>query len=137
MTVVELDEWIPSEQFKLEKDNITEALVGVVQAKLPNSALGHHGLIIRLMSEKENEKGNLMYTISMQRNRVMTIKKSFLDFQGERRENVQAEEVSQSYKWLNSNTYTGVWFLVKYGYIAIGKLTQKVFVIKVSAIGYV
>ena len=75
----------------------------------------------------------------MQRNRVMTIKKSFLDFQGERRENVQAEEVSQSYKWLNSNTYTGIWFLVKYGYIAIGKFistfqlifqSSKIFVLK-------
>ena len=62
-------------------------------------------------------KGNVMYSISLQRNRVMTISKSFVDSTENRRENVQLEEISNSYKWLNSDTFTGLWFLVKYGYI--------------------
>ena len=65
-----------------------------------------------------------MYTISLQRNRVMTISKSFIDATENRRENVQLEEISNSYKWLNSDTYTGLWFLVKYGYIAFGILDE-------------
>ena len=101
MTVVELNEWIPSEQFMLKRDNITDALMGVVYAKLPSSALGHHGILLRLLTESEEEKGQVMYTISMQRNRVTSIKKSFLDSQGGKNENVQIEEISNSYKWIN------------------------------------
>lgn len=82
MTVVELNEWIPSEQFVLKNDNITAGLMGVFYAKFPSSALGHHGILVRLMSEEEEEKGKVMYSITLQRNRVMTIKKSFLDSQG-------------------------------------------------------
>ena len=47
MTVVELDEWIPYEQFEMKQDEITDTYLGVVQVKLPNSALGHHGVLIR------------------------------------------------------------------------------------------
>ena len=54
MTVVEQNEWIPFEQFPLQKDNITDTYLGTIQAKLPNSALGHHGLLIRLMSKGES-----------------------------------------------------------------------------------
>ena len=57
MTVVELDEWIPSEQFAMKKDNITDALFGVIYAKFPSSALGHHGILIRLLSSNEETKG--------------------------------------------------------------------------------
>jgi Mg2+ and Co2+ transporter CorA len=119
MTVVEMNEWIPMEQFELKRDNVTDALMGIVQAKLPTSALGHHGVLIRLMSANDDNKGMLMYTIALQRNRVITIRKSFQDAQDQRRETVQSEEVSNSYKWLNSETYTGIWFLIKYGYIGM------------------
>ena len=124
MTVVEMDEWIPTEQFPLKKDNITDAYFGVIYAKFPSSALGHHGILIRLLSSDEQTKGNVMYTISLQRNRVMTLSKSFLDSSENRDEIVQLEEISNSYKWLNSDTYTGLWFLVKYGYIAFGILDE-------------
>ncbi len=135
-----MNEWIPSEQFSMKVDNVTNALMGIVYAKLPTSALGHHGVLIRLLSSIEEERGMLMYSIAMQRNRVMQIRKSFQvtshkymcvslilisilylqDVRDNRRENVQAEELSNSYKWLNSESYTGIWFLVKYGYIAFG-----------------
>ena len=124
MTVVEMDEWIPTEQFPLKKDNITDAYFGVIYAKFPSSALGHHGILIRLLSSDEQTKGNVMYTISLQRNRVMTLSKSFLDSSENRDEIVQLEEISNSYKWLNSDTYTGLWFLVKYGYIEFGILDE-------------
>ena len=124
MTVVEMDEWIPTEQFPLKKDNITDAYFGVIYAKFPSSALGHHGILIRLLSSDEQTKGNVMYTLSLQRNRVMTLSKSFLDSTENRDEIVQLEEISNSYKWLNSDTYTGLWFLVKYGYIAFGILDE-------------
>ena len=97
--------------------------MGVIYAKFPRTALGHHGILIRLLSENENDKGNTMYSITLQRNRVMTIKKSFLNSLGKQRNNVHLEEISQSYKWLNSDTYTGIWFLVKYGYISLGMFT--------------
>ena len=48
MTVIELNEWIPYEQFEMKQDEITDTHLGVVQVKLPNSALGHHGILIRL-----------------------------------------------------------------------------------------
>ena len=54
----------------------------------------------------------------------MTLSKSFLDSSENRDEIVQLEEISNSYKWLNSDTYTGLWFLVKYGYIAFGILDE-------------
>ena len=57
MTVVEMNEWIPTEQFELSRDNITDALTGIIQAKLPSSALGHHGVLIRLMSSNIEDKG--------------------------------------------------------------------------------
>ena len=101
MTVVELNEWIPTEQFALKKDNITDAFMGVIQAKFPRTALGHHGILIRLLSDNEDEKGNTMYSITLQRNRIMTIKKSFINSLGQQRQNVHYEEISQSYKWLN------------------------------------
>ena len=107
MTVVELNEWIPYEQFPLKKDNITDTYLGIIQAKLPNSALGHHGLVIRLMNEKPSEKGQTMYTICLKRNRVISISKSFVDSRQSRTETVQKEEVSTSYKWVNSESYTG------------------------------
>ena len=119
-----MDEWIPTEQFPLKKDNITDAYFGVIYAKFPSSALGHHGILIRLLSSDEQTKGNVMYTLSLQRNRVMTLSKSFLDSTENRDEIVQLEEISNSYKWLNSDTYTGLWFLVKYGYIAFGILDE-------------
>ena len=108
MTVVELNEWIPYEQFPLKKDNITDTYLGIIQAKLPNSALGHHGLVIRLMNEKPSEKGQTMYTICLKRNRVISISKSFVDSRQSRTETVQKEEVSTSYKWINSESYTGI-----------------------------
>lgn len=108
MTVVELNEWIPYEQFPLKKDNITDTYLGIIQAKLPNSALGHHGLVIRLMNEKPSEKGQTMYTISLKRNRVISITKSFVDSRQSRTETIQKEEVSTSYKWINSESYTGI-----------------------------
>lgn len=61
-----------------------------------------------------------MYTISLQRNRVMTIRKSFLDNANQKLETVQIERLSNTYKWLNGESYTGIWLLVKYGYIAVG-----------------
>lgn len=124
MTIVELNEWIPSEQFVLKKDNVSDAFLGVFYAKFPSSALGHHGTLLRLMSAEEEEKGKVMYSVSLQRNRVMSIKKSFLDANGNKVETVQIEEISTSYKWLNSDTYTGIWFIVKYGYIALGILDE-------------
>ena len=60
MTVVEMDEWIPTEQFSLKKDNITDAYFGVIYAKFPSSALGHHGILIRLLSSDEQTKGPSM-----------------------------------------------------------------------------
>ena len=42
MTVVELNEWIPSEQFTLKRDNVTDGHIGVVYAKFPSSALGNN-----------------------------------------------------------------------------------------------
>ena len=77
----------------------------------------------RLMSKNDDTKGNTMYTISLRRNRVISIRKSFIEvLKGpeEGTENIQKEEVSTSYKWINSETYTGIWFMIKYGYIAIG-----------------
>ena len=76
------------------------------------------------MSKNDDTKGNTMYTISLRRNRVISIRKSFIEvLKGpeEGTENIQKEEVSTSYKWINSETYTGIWFMIKYGYIAIGK----------------
>ena len=124
MTVVELSEWIPREQFEMTKDTLSNAYMGMIYAKFPNSALGHHGILLRLLTADEDTKGNVMYSITLQRNRVMTIKKSFLDSLDNRREAVQLEEISNSYKWLNSDTYTGIWVLVEYGYIALGILDE-------------
>ena len=77
----------------------------------------------RLMSKNDDTKGDTMYSISLRRNRVISIRKSFIEvLKGpeEGTENIQKEEVSTSYKWINSETYTGIWFMIKYGYIAIG-----------------
>ena len=85
----------------------------------------------RLMSKNDDTKGNTMYTISLRRNRVISIRKSFIEvLKGpeEGTENIQKEEVSTSYKWINSETYTGIWFMIKYGYIAIGN-DQKLLII--------
>ena len=75
------------------------------------------------MSKNDDTKGDTMYSISLRRNRVISIRKSFIEvLKGpeEGTENIQKEEVSTSYKWINSETYTGIWFMIKYGYIAIG-----------------
>ena len=49
-----------------------------------------------------------MYTISLKRNRVISITKSFVDSRQSRTETIQKEEVSTSYKWINSESYTGI-----------------------------
>ena len=108
MTVVELDEWVPLEQFEMKRDNITDTYMGMVYIKLPNSALGHHGPIIRLMSNKEDDKGDYMYTLALKRNRVISLSKSFVNANQNRQESLQKEEVSTSYKWINSESYTGM-----------------------------
>ena len=49
-TVVESNEWVPIERFPMTYDNITDAWISVIFAKIPSSALPTHGVLIRLMS---------------------------------------------------------------------------------------
>ena len=48
--MVESNEWVPNERFPMTYDNITDAWVSIVFAKIPSSALPTHGLLIRIMS---------------------------------------------------------------------------------------
>ena len=48
--MVESHEWVPSERLPMVYDNITDAFVSIVFAKIPSSALPTHGILIRLMS---------------------------------------------------------------------------------------
>ena len=56
-----------------------------------------------------------MYTITLYKNRQMSILKSFLDSAGNQKEIVQVTQTSDSFKWLSSLTYTGFWVVFKSG----------------------
>ena len=56
-----------------------------------------------------------MYTITLYKNRQMSILKSFLDSTGNQKEVVQVVQISDSFKWLSSLTYTGYWVVYKQG----------------------
>lgn len=59
----------------------------------------------------------LMYTITLYKNRQITILKSFLDSSGEQREIVQIVQLSDSFKWLSHLSYTGFWIIYKQGLV--------------------
>ena len=62
-----------------------------------------------------NFQDKLMYSITLYKNRQMSILKSFLDSNGNQKELVQVVQISDSFKWLSSLTYTGYWVVYKQG----------------------
>ena len=62
-----------------------------------------------------NFQSQVMYTITLYKNRQMSILKSFTDSNGDQKEIAQVVQISDSFKWLSSLTYTGFWFLYKQG----------------------
>jgi hypothetical protein len=55
---------VPFEKFPMTYDNITDAWISVIFAKIPSSALPTHGVLIRLMSAIPELQ--VMYTLNLQ-----------------------------------------------------------------------